>query len=67
MPTYEYKCLCCRHEFEATQSIKDAVGVTCPACLIWCVNRLVSGGTSFLLKGGGWAADNYGSAKTTPE
>lgn len=65
MPTYEYKCLCCRHEFEVTQSIKDPPGAGCPECLIWCVNRLISGGTSFTLKGDGWAADNYSTSKSS--
>lgn len=63
MPTYDYKCLCCSNEFEVTQSIKDSPGASCPKCLVWGVNRLISGGTSFTLKGGGWAADNYGSSK----
>lgn len=65
MPRYDYKCLCCDHEFEVTQSIKDPVGAACPECLIWGVKRLISGGTSFTLKGGGWAADNYGSSKSS--
>lgn len=63
MPTYEYGCLVCSKEFEVQQSIKDEKGAECPHCRIFCYNRLVSNGTSFTLKGSGWAADNYSSTK----
>lgn len=59
MPTYEYKCLVCQNSFEIEQSIKAEKGAECPKCRIHCTNRLISGGTSFSLKGEGWAADNY--------
>ena len=64
MPTYDYKCLVCNHDFEAHQSIKEESHTQCPKCKVECYNRLISGGTSFVLKGGGWAADNYGSKKS---
>ena len=63
MPTYEYQCKCCDSLFEIEQSIKAEPGAECPHCKVTCTNRLVSGGTGFALKGGGWAADNYGSSK----
>jgi putative FmdB family regulatory protein len=63
MPTYEYGCLVCKNEFEVQQSIKDEKGAECPKCRTFCGNRLVSK-SSFMLKGSGWAADNY-SSKTT--
>jgi len=63
MPTYEYGCLVCDNEFEVQQSIKDEKGAECPNCKIFCFNRLISKGTSFTLKGSGWAADNYSSTK----
>lgn len=63
MPTYDYGCLVCNLEFEAHQSIKADKGVECPNCKTFCTNRLISKGTSFSLKGTGWAADNYGSTK----
>lgn len=63
MPTYTYLCLCCSKEYDVQQSIKEPIGASCPECLIWGTRRLISGGTSFTLKGGGWAADNYGSSK----
>jgi putative FmdB family regulatory protein len=64
MPTYEYGCLVCSTEFEVQQSIKADKGAECPRCKIFCDNRLISTGTSFTLKGSGWAADNYSSKKS---
>jgi len=59
--TYEYACEACGHQWEAEQSIKDAPLKTCASCGKNKAKRLVSGGTGFLLKGGGWYADGYGS------
>jgi len=63
--TYEYTCEACGHSWEAEQSIKEAALKTCVSCGAPKAKRLVSGGTGFLLKGGGWYADGYGSAKGT--
>ncbi|HEU4581614.1 MAG TPA: zinc ribbon domain-containing protein [Polyangiaceae bacterium] len=60
--TYEYACEACGHQWEAEQSIKDAPLRQCVACGKEKAKRLVSGGTGFLLKGGGWYADLYSSA-----
>jgi putative FmdB family regulatory protein len=59
--TYEYVCEACGHQWEAQQSIKDKALKTCVSCGAEKAKRLVSGGTGFLLKGGGWYADLYGS------
>jgi hypothetical protein len=59
MPTYDYGCKVCSKVFEAEQSIKDEAVAECPVCKIYCHNRLISSGTSFTLKGDGWASDNY--------
>jgi len=61
MPIYEYECLVCENEFEVKQSIKDEKGAECPKCKIFSYNRLISKGTSFSLRGSGWASDNYSS------
>lgn len=63
--TYEYACEACGHHWEAEQSIKDAPLKTCSACGKESAKRLVSGGTGFLLKGGGWYADGYGSKSSS--
>jgi putative FmdB family regulatory protein len=63
MPTYEYLCKACGHEFEREQRISDAPLKTCPACKAKQAKRLISR-TSFHLKGGGWYSDLYsGSGK----
>lgn len=62
MPTYTYQCEV-HDEFEVEHSIK--VNLTeCPKCKEEGlkpkkVKRLISGGTSFILNGSGWAKDNY--------
>jgi putative FmdB family regulatory protein len=63
--TYEYACEACGHQWEAEQSIKDPALKTCASCGKNKAKRLVSGGTGFLLKGGGWYADGYGSKAAT--
>lgn len=32
MPTYQYACTACAHEFEAVQSFSDDSLTTCPEC-----------------------------------
>ena len=60
MPTYEYVCKACDHEFEREQRISDDPIKTCPSCKAKQVKRLISR-TSFHLKGGGWYSDLYSS------
>jgi putative FmdB family regulatory protein len=60
--TYEYECSCCGHRWEATQRLNDPPLTTCPKCLVASAKKLVSA-TSFVLKGGGWAADGYGKTQ----
>ena len=64
MPTYEYQCQVCTTCFEVEKSIKDDSPESCPKCRVSGAKRLISSGTSFTLKGGGWAADNYSSSKS---
>jgi putative FmdB family regulatory protein len=61
MPIYEYKCDSCEHEFEELQGVNEPALVTCPRCSAHALRRLISGGTRFVLKGSGWAADLYSS------
>lgn len=60
--TYEYLCNACGHAWEAEQSISAAPLTTCPECHAESAKRQVSGGAGFILKGGGWYSDLYGSA-----
>jgi putative FmdB family regulatory protein len=58
MPTYEYQCDACGHEFEREQRITEDPIKTCPECGARKARRLISR-TSFVLKGGGWYSDLY--------
>src|SRR6478752_10594742 len=60
--TYEYACTACGHAWEAEQSISEAPLKTCPNCHEQTARRQIAGGAGFILKGGGWYADLYGSA-----
>ena len=63
MPLYEYKCPNpkCGAEFERLLSFKEGEQPQeCPKCKSKGCKRQISR-TSFSLKGGGWAADGYGS------
>jgi putative FmdB family regulatory protein len=70
MPTYEYGCAKCGHEFEKTQSITDKPLRTCPKDLCgqkkWGrgkVKRLISTGGGLLFKGSGFYITDYRSEK----
>lgn len=52
MPTYEYECSICGLHFERQQSIKDEPIKECPECGKE-VQRLVSGGSGFIMKSAG--------------
>jgi putative FmdB family regulatory protein len=60
MPTYDYQCGKCGFEFERQQRITEDPIKTCPKCKSRQVKRLLSA-PNFILKGGGWYADGYGS------
>ena len=56
MPTYEYRCNNpkCELLWETEQKIKDNPLTECPECKENTAQRLISGGTGFVLKGNGW-------------
>lgn len=62
MPTYDYACRKCGHEFEAFQSMKDAPLEDCPE--EECdgkVKRKIGAGAGFLFKGSGFYITDYRS------
>ena len=61
MPIYEYRCDECSHQFDVFQKITDDPVSVCPECG-GPVHKLVSQ-TSFVLKGGGWYATEYGNRR----
>jgi putative FmdB family regulatory protein len=58
MPTYEYSCHACGHEFEREQRITEDPIKKCPACGKQKARRNITQG-NFILKGGGWYSDLY--------
>ncbi len=61
MPLYEYECTACRRRTEKIQKFSDPEITACPFCGGE-LKRVISA-PAFSLKGGGWYADGYGSAK----
>jgi len=61
MPTYEYRCNACSHQFEEFQSIKAAPLVKCPKCAKNKLARLISGGAAIVFKGSGFYQTDYRS------
>jgi len=66
MPTYEYRCEKCGHEFEREQRITEDPIKKCPSCGALKAKRMISA-TSFVLKGGGWYSDLYSSSGAKKE
>ena len=60
MPTYEYRCTACQHEFEKFQRMSDEPGAECPVCGAPSERRL-SGGAGLLFKGSGFYITDYRS------
>jgi putative FmdB family regulatory protein len=68
MPTYEYHCTKCDHEFELSQSITDKSLTTCPKPLCrlkpWGkgkVKKKISAGAGLIFKGSGFYITDYRS------
>ena len=63
MPIYRYICNNCGHSFETlflsfSTAEAEEEKTTCPKCGSLNKKKEI-GGTSFILKGGGWSKDNY--------
>lgn len=62
MPTYEYACRACGHEFEEFQSIKADPIRACPRCHKRKVERKIGIGGAVIFRGGGFYETDYRSA-----
>ena len=62
MPTYEYECTK-GHTFEVVQRITEEPLQRCKLCRAK-AKRLISA-SNFILKGGGWYSDGYGTPKAS--
>jgi len=61
MPTYDYQCDACGHEFELFQGINEATKKKCPACKKMKLRRLFGTGAALMFKGSGFYGTDYRS------
>ncbi|MCL2005241.1 MAG: zinc ribbon domain-containing protein [Planctomycetaceae bacterium] len=61
MPTYDYHCDSCSHEFEEFQYINDAPLKKCPNCKKNKLRRLIGGGAAIVFRGSGFYQTDYRS------
>jgi len=61
MPTYDYQCDHCGHEFELFQSMSDPVKRKCPECGKLKLRRLFGTGAAIVFKGSGFYQTDYRS------
>ncbi|HDL89269.1 MAG TPA: zinc ribbon domain-containing protein [Thermodesulforhabdus norvegica] len=67
MPTYQYECTECGHQFEVKHSIKDDSPKLCPLCN-GTSRRIITGGIGFIMKGAGRSGNgecHFGRTGTT--
>lgn len=61
MPTYDYICDACNHEFESFESIKADPQTVCPQCQESKLRRKIGGGAAIIFKGSGFYQTDYRS------
>jgi putative FmdB family regulatory protein len=61
MPTYDYRCKACNHEFEEFQSMTAPVLKKCPECGKATLERLIGIGAAVVFKGSGFYQTDYRS------
>jgi putative FmdB family regulatory protein len=61
MPTYDYICEDCGHEFEAYESITAQPQTDCPECHHATLRRKIGPGAAILFKGSGFYKTDYRS------
>lgn len=61
MPTYEYQCQDCGHEFEKFQSMTASSLRKCPQCGKMTLRRLIGKGAGVIFKGSGFYETDYRS------
>lgn len=61
MPTYDYQCAECGHEFELFQQMSAPVKRKCPECGRNKLKRLIGTGAGIIFKGGGFYETDYRS------
>ena len=61
MPTYDYRCDACGHEFELFQQMSEPVKKKCPDCETLKLRRLIGKGSAVVFKGSGFYETDYRS------
>jgi putative FmdB family regulatory protein len=61
MPTYEYHCDACDHNFDEFQSMSEAPLKKCPQCKKQKLRRVFGTGAAILFKGSGFYETDYRS------
>ncbi|MBP86998.1 MAG: FmdB family transcriptional regulator [Planctomycetaceae bacterium] len=61
MPTYDYECDACGHEFELFQTISENPKKKCPECKRMKLRRLFGTGAAVMFKGSGFYQTDYRS------
>ncbi|MDX2146868.1 MAG: FmdB family zinc ribbon protein [Planctomycetota bacterium] len=61
MPTYEYECTACEHEFEEFQQMTAKPLKKCPSCGKAALRRLIGTGAAVVFKGSGFYQTDYRS------
>jgi len=61
MPTYEYQCDACEHNFDEFQSFSEATLKKCPKCGKSKLRRVFGAGAAFIFKGSGFYQTDYRS------
>jgi len=61
MPTYDYECNSCGHEFELFQTISESLRKKCPECGRLQLRRLFGAGGAIVFKGSGFYQTDYRS------
>ncbi len=59
MPTYQYECDACGHDFEILQSMLDRKLKKCPECKEDKLHRLIGAGSGIIFKGSGFYETDY--------
>ena len=66
MPTYDYRCGACGHEFDELQSFSEPPLTKCPKCKKNKLERLFGGGGAIIFKGAGFYETDYRRAGEKP-
>lgn len=61
MPTYEYRCQACEHEWEEFQAMSAKPTRRCPGCKKLKAERMISAGGGLIFRGSGFYLTDYRS------